>query len=128
MEAGFGIRLGALILDALIVALPLSVLSLLLGGGEEYFTDVLSMLYYMLVPVLWGGCTIGKRICGIRIRRVDDHAPPDFVAMLFRVLVSGIIYGITFGIAIIVSAFMVGFREDRRALHDLIAGTEVVHD
>ena len=32
------------------------------------------------------------------------------------------------GIGYIVSAFMVGFREDRRSIHDFIAGTEVVYD
>lgn len=130
MEAGFGIRLGAFVLDAIIVAVPLSIISFLITGGEgeEYFTDSLSLLYSLLLPVLMGGYTIGKRICGIRIRRVDDHAPPGFGTMLLRVVVSGIVYGVTLGIGIIVSAFMVGLREDKRSIHDLIAGTEVVHD
>lgn len=48
--------------------------------------------------------------------------------MLMRVLVAGLVYVLTLGIGIIVSAFMVGMREDRRAIHDFIAGTEVVWD
>jgi uncharacterized RDD family membrane protein YckC len=48
--------------------------------------------------------------------------------MLLRTLVSGIFYALTIGIGAIVSAFMVGIREDKRAIHDFIAGTEVVHD
>ena len=36
--------------------------------------------------------------------------------------------GITFGIAAIVSGFMVGIRQDKRAIHDLIAGTYVTYE
>ena len=48
--------------------------------------------------------------------------------MLMRVIVAGLVYGITFGIGFIVSVIMVAVREDKRALHDFIAGTEVVWD
>ncbi|MDQ0656030.1 putative RDD family membrane protein YckC [Paenibacillus sp. W2I17] len=37
-------------------------------------------------------------------------------------------YVLTLVIGIIVSALMVGMREDRRAIHDFVAGTEVVWD
>ncbi|MCA0754307.1 RDD family protein [Paenibacillus sp. N4] len=128
--AGFWIRLGANLLDGIIVAVPLTILSLLITGGEgkEWFTNLLSFLYSLLVPVFWKGFTIGKRICGIRIRRFDDDQPPTIWNMLLRVLIAGIIYGITFGVGILVSAIMVAVREDRRAIHDFIAGTEVIYD
>ncbi|CAM4408050.1 RDD family protein [Paenibacillus alkaliterrae] len=129
-EAGFWIRLGANVLDAIILAVPLTILSFIISGGDgkEYFTNILSFLYSLLVPVLWKGYTIGKRICRIRIRRVADHSPPGIGTMLLRVVVSGIVYGLTLGIGVIVSAFMIALREDKRAIHDFIAGTEVVHD
>ncbi|CAH0118658.1 hypothetical protein PAE9249_01150 [Paenibacillus sp. CECT 9249] len=130
-EAGFWIRLGAILLDALIVSLPLSIVALILTGGgnaEEWMTNVLTGLYSLLVPVFWNGYTVGKRICGIRIRKVYDHLPPSIGTMLLRNVVAGIIYGFSFGIALIVSIFMVALREDKRALHDFIAGTEVVYD
>ncbi|KHF31883.1 RDD family protein [Paenibacillus sp. P1XP2] len=107
------------------------ILSLLITGGrpyEEYVTNILSFLYSLLVPVFWGGYTVGKRICGIKIRKVQDHSPPGIGTMLLRHVVAGIIYGLTFGIGTIISAFMVGLREDKRSIHDFIAGTEVVHD
>lgn len=130
MQAGFWIRLGALLLDALIVGIPLAIISLIVTGGtrEEYVTDIISFLYSLLVPVFWGGYTIGKRICGIKIRRVYDHSPPGIGTMLLRHVVAGILYGLTFGIGVIISALMVGLREDKRSIHDFIAGTEVVHD
>ncbi|MNM97615.1 RDD family protein [compost metagenome] len=129
-KAGFWIRFGAALLDGIIVSIPLAILAYIIDGGVDkgFTNDILSFLYSLLLPVFWNGYTIGKRICGIRIRRVSDFSPPGIGTMLLRTLVSGIIYGITFGIAAIVSAFMVGLREDKRSIHDLIAGTEVVYD
>lgn len=128
--AGFWIRAGALILDALIVGLPLGILSVVLtgGSGDEYVTDILAFLYGLLTPIFWNGYTIGKRICGIRIVKVSDGMPPSLGTMLLRNVVTGLIYAVTLGIASIVSITMVAAREDKRALHDFIAGTEVVHE
>lgn len=128
MRAGFWRRLGAAILDGLIIGIPLAIISLILfGEGDSWFTNIVSFLYSLLTPVLWNGYTIGKKICSIQIKRVDGM-PVGIGTMLMRQLVGGLVYGITFGIAAIVSAFMVGLREDKRAIHDFIAGTVVVHD
>ncbi|WP_236414325.1 RDD family protein [Paenibacillus sp. JJ-223] len=130
-NAGFWVRLAASILDSIIITLPLAVIAGILTGDYDSnnpVANLLSGLYSMLLPVFWQGRTIGKRICGIRIRKYDSHEPPTIGTMLLRVLVAGIVYAITFGIGIIVSAFMVGLREDKRAIHDFIAGTEVVWD
>lgn len=128
-EAGFWIRLGAALLDGLIIGVPLLILSWIIGGKEgQISSNLLSALYSFFLPILWNGYTIGKRICGIRIRRVHDHSPPGFGTMLLRDIVAGIVYGLTFGIGIIVSGLMVMIREDKRSLHDFIAGTEVVYD
>ncbi|MNZ85140.1 RDD family protein [compost metagenome] len=129
-KAGFWIRLGANLLDGIIIGIPLAILAYIIDGGTDqgYTDNILSFLYSLLLPVLWNGYTIGKRICGIRIRRVSDLTPPGIGTMLMRNVVAGIIYAITFGIGVIVSAFMIGLREDKRSIHDFIAGTEVVYD
>ena len=126
--AGFWIRLGANILDGLIVSIPLSILSwMVTGSGEEnMITEVISVLYILVLPVIWNGYTIGKYICGIKIRRVKDESPPTIWTMLLRVLVANLAYVFTLGILYIISIFMVIFREDKRSIHDFIAGTEVV--
>lgn len=127
-RAGFWRRLGANILDGLIMGIPLAILSFIISGkGDSAFTNIVSFLYSLLIPVFWNGYTIGKKICGIQIRRQDGR-PPGIGTMLMRNVVGGLVYGITLGIAAIVSAFMVGMREDKRAIHDFIAGTVVVHD
>ncbi|WP_127583540.1 RDD family protein [Paenibacillus koleovorans] len=124
--AGFWVRFGAMILDVLIVGLPLITIALALG--DKYLTDLISFLYTLLTPVFWKGYTIGKRISGIRIVRVTDGSPPGLGTMLLRNVVAGLVYAITLGIGIIISAIMVGNREDKRSIHDMIAGTTVVHD
>ncbi|OPA79454.1 hypothetical protein BVG16_10305 [Paenibacillus selenitireducens] len=128
MNAGFWIRLGASLLDGLIVGVPLAILSYSITGGygKEYVTDLLSFLYTLLLPVFWDGYTIGKRCVGIRIVKLDG-SPPTIGTMLLRQVAAGLIYGFTFGIAAIISAIMVGVREDKRSIHDFIAGTEVVY-
>jgi uncharacterized RDD family membrane protein YckC len=129
MQAGFWIRLGAVILDAIIIAIPLAIISFVITGGEigkENLTDLLSFLYSLLLPVFWNGFTVGKRICGIRISKMDGSSP-GLGTMLMRTLVASIVYALTLGIGLIVSAIMVAVREDKRALHDFIAGTEVVY-
>lgn len=127
--AGFWIRLGAMILDSIIIGVPLTILSYLLTGESDGpITNIISFLYGLLLPIFWNGYTIGKKICGIRIVKVKDGLPPTILTMLLRNVVSALVYGITFGIAAIVSAVMVGVREDKRSIHDFIAGTEVLRD
>lgn len=124
---GFWRRLGASLLDGLIVGVPLVLLTYLITGNTEdnLVANLLSTLYSLLVPVFWYGYTVGKRIVGVRIARVDGE-PVGIGTMLLRVIVGmTLVYGITLGIAAIVSAIMVGVREDKRAIHDLIAGTYV---
>ncbi|WP_342599720.1 RDD family protein [Psychrobacillus sp. FSL H8-0483] len=124
--AGFWIRFFAGIFDSLIIGIPLSIISYLLVGDweETPITSFGNMLYSLIVPVLWYGYTVGKRILGIRIVKVDG-TKPGFGTMILRVIVAGFIYVCTLGIGVIVSAFMVGLREDKRAIHDFIAGTYV---
>ncbi|WP_138493780.1 RDD family protein [Paenibacillus pinistramenti] len=129
--AGFWIRFAASIVDSLLLWIGGMILSLIIygeiGGSRSSVTDTLTFLYMLIVPVVWGGFTVGKRMLGIRIRRMNGGSP-GILNMLLRTLAAGLVYTITFGIGIIVSAFMVGMREDKRAIHDFIAGTQVVYD
>lgn len=74
------------------------------------------------------GNTCGSVFAGSKIRKISDHSPPGIGTMLLRNLVAGIVYGLTAGIGVLISALMVGLREDKRAIHDFIAGTEVVYN
>ncbi|MFI8711265.1 RDD family protein [Brevibacillus brevis] len=126
---GFWRRLGAGLLDAIIIGIPLLLITYIITGNTEdnLVTNIITSLYNLLVPVFWHGYTVGKRIAGIRIARIDGD-PVGIGTMLLRNLVGGIVYVITLGIGIIVSAIMVAVRQDKRSLHDLIAGTYVTSD
>jgi uncharacterized RDD family membrane protein YckC len=45
--------------------------------------------------------------------------------MGLRLFIAALIYGLTIGIVAIISFFMVGFRQYKRSLHDLMAATYV---
>lgn len=129
IPAGFWIRFLALLLDGIFLYMFFFVLRLL-GLPFEGWDDswIIQTLYALFVPLFWNGYTVGKRIVGIRIVRMDtEGAAPEFVSLLLRVLVSNLLYAVTFGILVVISAFMVGFREDKRSIHDLVAGTQVVY-
>jgi uncharacterized RDD family membrane protein YckC len=131
--AGFWIRFVASILDTLVISVSLGIIGYLVMGNtaEDIATNLsvnlLSLLYYLLVPVFWYGYTIGKRMFGIRIVKINGEKL-GIGAMLMRVIVAGIIYLVTLGFGLIASAFMVGLRKDKRAIHDLIAGTYVTYE
>ena len=127
--AGFWVRLLASIMDTLIISIPLGIIAYILTGNwdNENLSGTISAIYSIVLPIIWYGYTVGKRMMKIRIVKVDG-SKLGIGAMLMRVVVAGLIYIVTLGIAAIVSAFMVGLREDKRALHDLIAGTYVTYN
>jgi uncharacterized RDD family membrane protein YckC len=127
--AGFWIRLLGNILDGLVIGIPISILSYMITGDWEgdVFTNLLSLLYGIILPVVWTGYTVGKRIVGIRIAKVNGEKV-GIGTMLMRALVGPLIYIVTIGIGLIVSALMVAFRKDKRSIHDFVAGTYVTYE
>lgn len=127
--AGFWRRLLANILDGLIIGIPLALIGYLITGTmeENVWTSLGNFLYSLILPVVWMGYTVGKKIMGIRIAKVNGEKV-GIGTMLMRIVVAALVYGITLGIGLIVSAFMVGLRKDKRSIHDFIAGTYVTHE
>jgi uncharacterized RDD family membrane protein YckC len=150
--AGRGARLGASLLDSLIAficclpALVLAgsaILQAAMSGernpenvdsGRMLIGLVLMGFALMVLGVvqIWmlstRGQTLGKRILGIRIVKFTDQSNPGFVgAFLMRAVVPGIIGAIPYiGFIFSLVDICFIFREDRRCIHDLIAGTQVV--
>lgn len=169
--APFGRRIIAFLIDwyvgSLATALPVACVAMSLGL-EMTEQNVLSypepmglaaallgiaagVAYYALVPMVFRGQTLGKRLLGLRI--IDrDGAPAAPVQLILRqfvglilieqaavgtgavvqqlvALVAGgdvatIVMWAGFALTL-VSLVVCGVRPDRRALHDLIAGTRV---
>lgn len=82
------------------------------------------------------GQSLGKILLGLRVVRADDGEKPGFMrAWLLRELPSGAIQGLLqllpvvglfLRFAFVTTNYLMIFREDRRCLHDFIAGTRVV--
>lgn len=113
-RASFLSRLGALVLDFLLVMLATRLLDLEFGGFFLVF-----LVYHV---ALWGtkGTTVGGIICQLRVVRIDG-APIRFTEALVR------------GLSSIFSAAVAGlgwfwmlWDAERQTWHDRIAGTVVV--
>ncbi|WP_134700203.1 RDD family protein [Ammoniphilus sp. YIM 78166] len=125
-RGGFWLRLAAGLVDGILLGLFCSALTFGMDTSTASATEtVVNLIYATFLPLLWGGYTIGKRLLSIRISR-SDSLPLSLGTMLLREVFGKMLLAlITFGITLIVSAFMVALREDKRAIHDLIAGTYV---
>ncbi|WP_062514402.1 RDD family protein [Halobacillus sp. KGW1] len=131
--AGFGSRLLASFLDSLILVSVIGLLYFAITG--EFSTDwadtlewqLLYTFYLIITPLIWSGYVLGKRICKIKVHRYEDGGQVKLSNMILREFVGYYLLSIvSFGVTIIVSIFMVIFREDKRAIHDFIGGTQVI--
>jgi uncharacterized RDD family membrane protein YckC len=130
--AGFWIRVAAALVD--LVLLGVVQLSLGLVGGRIWGRDVDALpvfqtmvgLFTLLFSCLYatvlhsaGGQTIGKLLVGVRVLGVEGE-PLTAGAALLRW------FGYFASLATLGAGFvMAGLRRDKRALHDLIAGSRV---
>lgn len=145
--AGRGERLGAALIDGVIslaTFLPVAALTGYFGKVMEaarsgvqvsFLTTlgygVLGMVIFLLVqgyPLAKTGQTWGKKLLWIRIADLDGGQPPFWRLIALRYLPTQAIslVPIVGGIYALVDALFI-FRQDKRCLHDLIAGTRVVN-
>jgi uncharacterized RDD family membrane protein YckC len=136
--AGFQLRAVALILDFIVVGsffllfFTIAFLPVAIGGDsqlagtEEQWVRIVLLSYIPFVPLLffilwaWRGQSVG--MMAVRIEVTDrDGEPLTYVRSLLRALVWPLSM-FPFGIG----AAPVFFDEERRALHDMLAGTVVL--
>ncbi|RWZ60536.1 RDD family protein [Halobacillus fulvus] len=131
--AGFWNRFAARMIDFIIVNVVIGTLSFLLYSEWRFLQDMwkpidfLAFIYAFTLPILWSGYTIGRKLMGNRIKR-NDGKKVNAETMFMREFIAIFVYMLTLGIGIFVSAFMIAFRKDKRAIHDLIAETYVTHE
>ena len=153
--AGWWSRVGAALVDFVIVSVPVVVVAgLLLGGitaafdaddGFGVFSAILGVLLYIAffaavmicyAPLLMrregqhNGQTWGKQLVGIRVVRLNG-VPMDFSwSALREVVVKGLALGIASSFIPLVP-YMLNFLwplwdDEKRALHDMVVDTRVV--
>lgn len=143
MGAGLGARVGARLLDVLIVAIPLSIVLSLLGWGagaafgvrgtQAQVTSVLqSLLWFAYFVGLESsrGATLGKSILGIEVQGPDGGMPSVERAMKRNAwMLLGLIPwigGLLGFVALIAIMITIASGSDMQGLHDEWATTAVL--
>jgi len=85
------------------------------------FTLVFAAAYTTVLHARVGGQTVGKMLTGVRVIGIDGGALSIGAAFLRFIGYFVSLGSLGLGFA------MAGLRRDRRALHDLLAGSRVVH-
>ena len=137
--AGRGARLASAVIDSLLLVV-LAVGAVVLGTTLFNFDTEGAMAEVLIAVVALGlflvingwflhsrGQTIGKMIMKVRITRIDGQRTTGMDTIVKRVFPTGLLSMIPVvgSIFSLVDVLFI-FRQDRRCLHDLIAGTEVV--
>ncbi|MDD5400149.1 MAG: RDD family protein [Sulfurimonas sp.] len=116
-HANFTTRLMANIIDFIVIGIPIY----LILNKHEYMADILMAIIIILLWTVWKGQSIGKKIVNIKIVN-NKYEDINLITAIIRYLgyfVSLISFFIGFAI--------IPFRKDKKALHDLIANTYVIH-
>lgn len=135
---GFGPRLGAYLIDAVILFIvtfvlmfPLGLIGALIGskigiigalfGLTGWVLGLAVSIGYLLVPWAQVGVTPGKRLLGLKVVNGDGTEPLGYGKAAMRMvgyMASGLLFCAGF--------IMIAFTRDNRGLHDMIADTKVV--
>jgi len=144
--AGRGVRLGATLIDVLLLAsvtvpaqwfsgyLPRSIDAAMAGQALPrsailpWFALGVALYVAMQIwPLHRSGQTWGKRLLSIRIVDLSGEKPPLWRLLILRYLIFKAFAAIpAVGALLNLLDVLLIFRQDRRCLHDLIAGTRVV--
>ena len=115
-------RLGAIIVDFLVYVVP--ILAVLFINPVLAVLVFVVIFIYQMVILTKDGQTLAKKALKIRIVKVDTGLNGGFVSnVLLRVVLNGVLGYIPL-YALVDILFI--FRQDRRCIHDMIAGTRVV--
>ncbi|WP_416825359.1 RDD family protein [Ectobacillus polymachus] len=124
-------RAFAAVIDMSIISIVAFIISLITGfpilqkASGDWRIQLVFVLYFAILPILWNGRTIGKYTTHIMIVKRNGKRI-DYVTMLLRELVGFWLLGvITFGITILISICLIAFSKEKRGIHDYVAGTYV---
>ncbi len=138
--AGFFRRLVAVIVDALILLIPLALISFVLifagvmrgptteGGVDATFTLIFNAIMpiisyaYFIFFIGKKGQTPGKKILGIKVIKRDTHEVPGYLYAFLREVVGKFIAGFLFGLGY----FWMIWDKDKQTWADKIASTIVI--
>jgi uncharacterized RDD family membrane protein YckC len=124
-RAGFWRRLGAVVLDSLLISIPLNILVRALGGDQAEVSalqTVVALAYYTYFEGSTGR-TLGKTVLGIR---VVDARSADPVAIGYGRAAIRHIMSYVSGVAIFIGYLWMLWDGERQTWHDKVASAYVV--
>ena len=119
--AGFGKRFAAACIDGITFLSLFFTLFPRAQHDHPVALGVLALLYFVFPLAIWGG-TLGKLALGLRVTNRQGEKP-TLPQALFRL--------VGYGISVIFLGFgfyLISLHPEKRALHDLLAGTFVVEE
>lgn len=134
ISVGLTERLFAYVLDTVVIAILSTILFWPISSNMTYegfyvvlfdylFFILCSFIYYFLLPSIWNGHTVGKRIMGVRIADTSGEKL-SMNQTIIRALFHGALY-LVMAPLVLWSIASIANREDNRALHDLASATYV---
>lgn len=120
-RAGFWIRVGATVIDTILVGIVFGLLEGVMGWFLR-FAGSFPLWFTVYHIAMWAtkGTTVGGIICGLKVVRVDDR-PLDWSVAVVRALGAFLSFAVA-GLGFI----WVAFDDERQSWHDKIAGTTIV--
>lgn len=87
---------------------------------------VIFIIYYAIIPIYFNGQTIGKKVFKLQILK-ENGEKIDYQTMFFREGLGRIFINFaSLGITAIVSVIIMGLREDKKGLADIMSKTKVI--
>ena len=140
--AGFWVRLGAYLIDSIIVTVGLLAVRLVwIGVGalisgtildgnvlfhyslKDIVLYIFKVMYFVLLT--WcTGTTIGKYLMNLRVVPADRSQKLSFLDVLYRETIGRFLCGISIWIGYII----IGVDKEKRGFHDMLCDTRVVYE
>ncbi|MEO5979932.1 MAG: RDD family protein [Chryseolinea sp.] len=124
--AGFWVRVGAVLIDGIILAVVNGVLSLVIASGSNPFLPaitalILQILYFPIMESSAHQATAGKMALGLKVGDAEGRQLSfgNALGRYFAKILSALILYIGF--------MMVGWDDKKQGLHDKIANTFVFY-
>lgn len=116
---GIGGIVAAILIPVLVHSMSKDAAGVVAAGIFAFLLIGIPCLYFTLTTA-FGGQTLGKRVFNLKVVRADGM-PISIFRSFLRWLCS-----IVFSVPLFLGCLIAAFRNDRRALHDLVSGTKVV--
>jgi uncharacterized RDD family membrane protein YckC len=118
-------RLAATLIDGS-VGMVLGVVAYFIHNPVAFLVALLGLVVYQTYLLSTCGQTVGKRVMGLKIVTVYGERNGGFVTNVFKRVILNALLCLVPLYALVDICFI--FRQDSRCIHDLIAGTKVVHE